>query len=70
MGCLFGVFGINLGLISCEWLGGVFPRIFFLGDVFFVDVFLRDTFEVPLARTTFSGSSFFGTCFGCLLDAV
>ena len=51
------------------FLGGVFPKNFFLGDVFFVDVFLRDAFEVPLARISFSWS-FFGTCLGCLLDAV
>ena len=40
-----------------------------LRNVFLVDVFLRDAFEVPLARSSFS-SHLFGTCLGCLLDAV
>ena len=55
--------------IMHTFLGGVFPRILFLGKVFLVDVLLRDEFEVPL-EDIFLRVIFFGTCLGCLLDPV
>ena len=52
-------------VLKHTFLGGVFSRNFFPRDVFLVNNFLRDEFEGPLARTSFSGR-----CLGCLLDAV
>ena len=75
LGCLGGVLGDSLGLIFCGYLSQApvswwsLSQDFFFGDIFLMESFLRDTFEVPLAGTSFSGP-FFGMCLGCLLDAV